>query len=113
MDITLPTIPAGVLVLLALLVPYLQAIIQRPSWRPWVKRVIAVALALILAAVVLAFYYVYTGDVVPGWPVLVLLAIVVAQASYAMLTRDTAATLERTLNAGSNIGPDTLRRDLR
>lgn len=113
MDITLPTIPAGVLVLLALLAPYLQAFIQRPSWRPWVKRALAIILAIILAAVVLAFYYVYTGDVVPTWPALVLLAIVVAQASYAMVTRDTAAKVERTLNAGSNVGGKTLRRDLR
>ncbi len=65
-----------------------------------------------LTAVVLVFYYAYTGDVIPAWPVLVLLAIVVAQASYAMLTRNTAAVVERTLNAGP-IGPDTLRRDLR
>lgn len=109
MDITLPTIPAGVLVLLAIAAPYLQALIQRPSWRPWVKRVLAVILALTLTGVVLAFYYVYTGDVIPDWPVLALLAIVVAQASYAMITRDTAAKVERTLN----VGPDTLRRDLR
>ena len=108
MDITLPTIPAGVLVLLALLAPYLQAIIQRPTWRPWVKRVLAIVLALVLAGVVLAFYYVYTGDVVPDWPVVVLLAIVVAQASYGLLTKTTAAAVERTVN----VGPDTLRRDL-
>ena len=113
MDITLPTIPAGVLVLLALVAPYLQAIIQRPSWRPWVKRVLAIVLALVLAGVVLAFYYAATGDVVPDWPALVLLAIVVAQASYALVTRDTAAKVERTLNAGPNLGPDALRRDLR
>ncbi|VXC32280.1 hypothetical protein MICRO8M_90094 [Microbacterium sp. 8M] len=34
MNIELPTIPAGVLVLFGLVAPYLQAIIQRPSWRP-------------------------------------------------------------------------------
>lgn len=109
MNITLPTIPAGVLVLLALVAPYVQAIIQRPSWRPWVKRVLAIVLAIVVAGVVLAFYYVYTGDVIPDWPVLVLLAIVVAQASYAMVTKSTAAKVERTIN----VGPDTLRRDLR
>ncbi|ABR10492.1 hypothetical protein MPMin1_gp62 [Microbacterium phage Min1] len=109
MDITLPTIPAGVLTLLALVAPYLQALIQRPSWRPWVKRALSIVLALALTGAVLAFYYVYTGDMVPAWPVLVLLAILVAQASYAMLTRSTAAKVERTVNAGTG----TLRRDLR
>ena len=68
-------------------------------------------LGLALAGVVLAFYYVYTGDVVPDWPVLVPLAIIVAQTSYGLITRETAAKVERTLNPGP-IGPDTLRRDL-
>lgn len=95
MDITLPTIPAGVLVLLAVAAPYVQALIQRPSWSPTAKKVIAVVLAFVLTAVVLLFYYVYTGDAVPAWPVLVLLAIVVAQASYTLITKNTATRLER------------------
>ena len=52
------------------------------------------AVALVLTVVVLAFYYLYTGDVVPAWPVLVLLAFVVAQASYTMVTKPTASALE-------------------
>lgn len=108
MNIELPTIPAGVLVLLALLAPYVQALIQRPSWPSKWKKAIAVALALVLTAVVLAFYYVYTGDTIPAWPALVLLAIVVAQASYALATKTTASNIERTFNAGTS-----LRRDLR
>lgn len=95
MDIELPTIPAGVLVLLALLAPYVQALIQRPSWSPTLKKVAAVVVAVVLTAIVLAFYYVYTGDTVPAWPVLVLLAIVVAQASYAMVTKTSATVLEQ------------------
>lgn len=95
MDITLPTIPAGVLVLLALVAPYVQALIQRPSWKPAVKKIVSVALALVLTAIVLWFYYVYTGDVVPAWPVLALLALVVAQASYALVTRNTAIAVEQ------------------
>ena len=94
MDIILPTIPAGVLVLLALLAPYVQALIQRPSWSPAVKKVAAVVVALVLTGVVLGFYYVYTGDTVPEWPVLALLAIVVAQASYTMVTKSSATALE-------------------
>lgn len=94
MDITLPTIPAGVLVLLALAAPYVQALIQRPSWTPIVKKIVAVVLAIVLTAVVLLFYYVYTGDTVPAWPVLALLAIVVAQTSYALVTKNSASKLE-------------------
>ena len=94
MDITLPTIPAGVLVLLALAAPYVQALIQRPTWSPTVKKIVAVVLAIVLTTVVLLFYYVYTGDTVPAWPVLILLAIVVAQASYTLVTKNTASALE-------------------
>lgn len=95
MEISLPTIPAGVLVLLALAAPYVQAIIQRPEWTPTVKKVLSIALSVALTAVVLAFYYVYTGDVIPAWPVLVLLAVVVAQASYALVTKNTAQAVEK------------------
>lgn len=95
MDITIPTIPAGVLVLLGLIAPYAQALIQRPAWSPAVKKWISIALALVLALVVLLFYYVYTGDVVPAWPVLALLTLVVAQASYALVTKSTASALEQ------------------
>jgi len=95
MNIELPTIPAGVLVLLALLAPYMQALIQSPSWSPAVKKAVAIAVSFVLTGVVLAFYYVYTGDSVPAWPVLVLLAIVVAQASYAMVTKSSATVLEQ------------------
>lgn len=108
MNIELPAIPAGVLVLLALVAPYVQALIQRPSWTATVKKVVSVVVAFVLTAVVLAFYYVYTGDTIPAWPALVLLAIVVAQASYALVTKSTAATVERSFNAGAS-----LRRDLR
>lgn len=107
MNIDLPTIPAGVLVLLALVAPYAQALIQRPSWTPAVKKVIAVAVAIVLTAVVLAFYFVYTGDVIPAWPALILLTIVVAQASYALFTKPSAIALERRTSGETVNGPDS------
>lgn len=64
------------------------------AWDLIVKKVAAVVVAIVLTAIVLAFYYVYTGDTVPAWPVLVLLAVVVAQASYAMVTKTSATVLE-------------------
>lgn len=112
MDITLPTIPAGVLVLLALAAPYVQALIQRPTWSATVKKVVAVAVAIVLTAVVLLFYYVYTGDTVPAWPVLILLAIVVAQASYTLVTKNTATALEQRTSPPTavNAHPDYIPR---
>ncbi|MGQ7313360.1 hypothetical protein ACUOFU_16765 [Microbacterium arabinogalactanolyticum] len=98
MDITLPTIPAGVLVLLAFLAPYAVAILNAKLpfvTTPGQKKAVAIVVAVLLAAVVLAFYYAYTGDVLPEWPVLVLLALVVIQASYAMVTKSSASALEQ------------------
>ena len=111
MDITLPSIPAGVLVLLGLLAPYIVGFLNGVLTfvqKPWQRKALAIVVAVILAGVVLAFYYAYTGDVVPQWPVLVLLAIVVVQASYALITKSTASALEQRFAPGAS-----LRRDLR
>lgn len=97
MNIELPTIPAGVLVLLALVAPYVSAWLNGALpfvQKPWQKKLVAIVVAALLTAAVLAFYYAYTGDVIPQWPVLVLLAIVVAQASYALVTKSTATAVE-------------------
>lgn len=111
MDITLPTIPAGVLVLLGLIAPYvigaLNGVLPFVT-KPWQKKTLAVVVAGLLAAVVLAFYYVYTGDVVPNWPTLVLLGIVVVQASYSLFTKSSASAVEAKFTPG-----ESLRRDLR
>lgn len=111
MDITLPTIPAGVLVLLSLVAPYAVALLNGalPFVRTaWQKKAVAMIVAVLLALAVLAFYFAYTGDLIPEWPVLVLLAIVVVQASYALVTKSGATSIERRFEAG-----ETLRRDLR
>ncbi|MBW1640487.1 hypothetical protein G3H63_15590 [Microbacterium resistens] len=111
MDITLPTIPAGVTVLLGLLAPYLIGLLNGILSfieKPWQKRTLSVVVSVVLAAVALAFYYLYTGDAVPEWPQLVLLTVVVVQFSYALITKPTAAAIERRYTPGSS-----LRRDLR
>lgn len=106
MDIELPAIPAGILTLLSVFAPYVIAVINRPSWSPSAKKVVAVVAAIVLAAVVMLFYYVYTGDVIPSWPALILLAVVVVQASYALVTRDGGAKRleDRTSSPGGSDG---------
>lgn len=95
MDITLPAIPAGALVLMAFFAPYAQALIQKPAWPSSWKKWITVAVSIVLTVVVLLFYYLVTGDTIPAWPVFVLLAITVASASYALVTKGTASQLEQ------------------
>lgn len=95
MMIEIPTIPAGMLILLSFFAPYLQAVIQAPGWKPWVKKLVTVALAAVLTAVVFVFYYAMTGDAFPEWPVFILLALVVMSASYALVTKPSATALEK------------------
>ncbi|SDT22768.1 hypothetical protein [Microterricola viridarii] len=94
MDITLPTIPLGVLTLLALFAPCAVALINQPAWPAKWKRAVGVIMAIVLAAVVLVLYYVLTGDVLPDWPWLLLLAVLVSQTSYALLLKPSATRLE-------------------
>lgn len=108
MDISLPAVPAGALVVLALVAPYLQAIIQNDRWSPTAKKVLAIVLPAVLAGAALTFHFAYTGDPVPEWPVLVLLVVAVAQASYALFSKSSAKALEQKINPGT-----TLRKDLR
>ncbi|HWU30180.1 MAG TPA: hypothetical protein VN041_13945 [Microbacterium sp.] len=115
MDITLPTIPAGVLVLLGLVSPFAVALINgavKAIRKPWQKKAVAILVAIILTAVVLWFYYAYTGDVVPQWPALVLLTIVVGQFSYSMVTKTPASALEQRISPTITVheSPDTFPR---
>lgn len=85
MDIILPAIPAGVLTLLSFFSPYAIALINHPSWKAGSKRLVAVAVSIALTLLVLVFYYAMTGDLVPSWPIMVLLALAIGQAAYTLL----------------------------
>lgn len=85
MEITLPVIPAGVLTLLAFFAPYAIALINHPGWKAGSKRLVAIVVSIALAIVVMVLYYLLTGDVVPQWPVMIILAIIVVQAAYTRL----------------------------
>lgn len=106
MDITLPTLPAGMLVLLSLVAPYavgaLNGVLSFVT-KPWQRKTVAVIVSLIVAAAVMAFYYVYTGDMLPDWPALTLLAVIVVQASYALITKTTATAVEQRLTPGKTL----------
>ncbi|MBU3995546.1 MAG: hypothetical protein KKF42_07205 [Actinobacteria bacterium] len=94
MNIDLPAIPAGILILLAFFAPYAIAIINHPSWDPKWKRLVAIVVSIVLALVVMVLYYLMTGDLIPQWPVLLLLAIVVTQAAYALVLKPSAKSVE-------------------
>lgn len=111
MDITLPTLPAGMLVLLTFFAPYavgaLNGVLPFVK-KSWQKKLVAIVVAVVLAAIVIVGYYLLTGDALTQWPAMVLLAIVLVQASYALVTKDAATSIEHRTETSA-----LLRRDLR
>ena len=99
MNIELPSIPAGVMVLLGSFAPFAIALVNAPKWSPSWKRFMSVVVSIALAVIALGGYYVLTGDVPPEWPWLVLLFILVAQTAYALVWKNAASKLEE--NHGS------------
>lgn len=92
-EIAIPAVPVGVLVLLNFLAPYATALVVQPQWETRYKKIVAVVVSLVLAAVVLVLSYVGFGEPVPAWPALLLLAVVVSQASYDLVLKKSADTL--------------------
>lgn len=100
MNIALPAIPAGILTLLAFFAPYAVALINQPSWTAGTKKLMSIIVSIVLALVVIGFYYWTTGEPIAGWPMLILLTLVVMQASYALVTKGTAAKVEIATSKG-------------
>lgn len=109
-EFTLPVVPVALTAILGLLAPYFIAIVNRPQWSPHVKRIVAVVAVVVLTAVALVLFYAVTKEPVPEWPQLVLLAVVVSQAAYALLLKPTAVALEQTSEQWFHPGT-SLRRD--
>lgn len=98
MDIAIPVAPLGVLTLLGFFAPYAIAALNGalPFVKTaWQKKVVSVTVALVLAAVVVVFYYAITKEPITDWWLFALLAIVIVNASYALVTRDSASAVER------------------
>lgn len=109
-DFTLPAAPVALTAILGLLAPYVVAIVNRPQWSPNAKRIVSVLAVAALTAAALVLFYAVTKEPVPEWPQLVLLAIVVSQAAYALLLKPTAVALEQTSEQWFHPGT-SLRRD--
>lgn len=103
MEITIPPIPAGVLVLLAFFGPYAVALLNGAlpfANTPLQKRLVSILVAIALAALVLILYIAITGDVPAGWPAWILLSVLVLSASYALVTKSSASRLEERTAGG-------------
>lgn len=94
MDIAIPVAPLGIITLLGFFAPYavgaLNGVLPFVT-KPIHRKAVSVAVSVILAAVVMVFYYAITREPIADWWLFTLLAIVVVNASYALLTRDLGA----------------------
>ena len=93
MEIAIPVIPAGITLLLNFFAPYATALVVQPAWSPARKKIVAVVIALLLAAAVLALVFLGFGIPIPAWPQLLLLSVLVSQASYDLVLKRTADQL--------------------
>lgn len=94
MDIAIPVAPLGIITLLGFFAPYAVAFLNGVLpfvTKPVHRKVVSVAVAVVLAGLVMVFYYAITREPVTDWWLFTLLAIVVVNASYALLTRDLGA----------------------
>jgi len=97
MEIAIPAIPAGFLILLNFFAPYATSIVVKPEWPTAAKKWVAIVVALLLATFVLLIAFFGFGVPVPAWPVLLLLGVVVSQAAYdVVLKRSADALTEKT-----------------
>lgn len=98
MDIAIPVAPLGVLTLLGFFAPYAVAALNGalPFVKTaWQKKIVSITVALVLAAIVVVFYYAITKEPITDWWLFALLAIVIVNASYALITRSSASAVER------------------
>lgn len=90
----IPTIPAVIVTLLGIFAPYAIAIVNRPWWSPSTKKIVALIVSVLIAAIALVIYYAATGKPLPQWWTLLLLGLFVTQSSYALVTKPSATRLE-------------------
>lgn len=97
----IPTVPTIVLVLLNFFAPYLVSVISSPLWPKSATKWISIAISGLLAAVVLIIAHFAFGFAIPAWPQLILLGIVVTQASYSLLLKDSADAVKNSTGVGT------------
>jgi hypothetical protein len=104
MDITLPLMPSGLTVLLAFFSPYAVAVVNPPAWPVKYKRLVALVVTVLLAAISMLFYYLMTGYVVPDPAQFIVLFLIISQAAYALVLKSSAKTLEAVIGTRDKVG---------
>lgn len=90
----LPEVPLAVLAIINLLAPLAIGLINSPKWAPKYKRLVSVAVSVLLSLFALAIFYAQ-GEPLPNWPTLILLGILVSQTSYTLLLKAPSTQIEK------------------
>jgi hypothetical protein len=104
MDVTLPVIPSGITVLLAFFSPYAIAVINHPAWPTKYKRLVALIVTVVLAAVSMLFYSLMTGFIFPDPAQFIVLFLIISQASYALILKPSAKAVEAAVGTRDKVG---------
>lgn len=98
MNIEIPAIPAGIILLLGFFAPYAIGPINgalAAVQKPWQKKLVSIAFSIALAVLVVVIYLGMGGSLEGyNWGTLIVLAVLVVAASYALVTKPTASALE-------------------
>jgi hypothetical protein len=97
----IPTVPTIVLVLVNFFAPYVVSLVTADFWPTAAKKWVSIAVAALLAAVVLIVAHFGFGFAIPAWPQLILLGIVITQASYSILLKDSADAVTKVSGVGA------------
>lgn len=106
----LPTLAAGISILIGFLSTFAIAFVNGVLpfvKKAWHKRVVTVVVSLALGGAAMLLYYAMTREPLPEWPVLVILSLLAASASYALVTKGAADRIERSAS-GSPSARDNL-----
>jgi hypothetical protein len=94
-SISIPAVPIGILTLLGFLTPLAIAVVTNPAWSAAQRKIVSIITSIALAAGALVLYFALTHEPIPEWPLLVLLSLVVAQASYTLVLKGVADRIDR------------------
>lgn len=106
MEFEIPVVPAVILLVLQFISPYIVSLFSNFQWAPGQKKLVAVIVSFVLAAVVL-LVSLWVGwlpaDLSPlGIVTLVLLGLGIQQAAYGLIFKESADDVMRTKGVGAS-----------
>jgi hypothetical protein len=97
----IPAVPTLVLVLVNFFAPYLISLATAAFWPKAAKKWVSIGISVLLTAVVILVAHFGFAFVIPAWPQLLILGVLVSQTAYSVLLKDTADVVAAVSGVGS------------